>query len=360
MDFGFAGEATPRAKAYTQWLDDGAKLRNRVIDTAGHHAGKPFRAVGRGVGYGLGGAAKVTGRLAAGAGKAMVGIAARAPLATGLGIASLGMIPSQLGGPASAAKRQASAAMGRQAQHFMKASHVNTISPEDLRTHLAVCAQLEKQASRKLRPLDQIYRRFDQAARNGGSGFKRVVDHAADAAGDASEAAAKGGKEARKSLGDQRIGGKDGYRYRDLVGAGLLLGGGAAVAGLGGDRVGKGMGEAGDLVHRMGRNRHYNAMIKADPELKQYNPAEVEKVFGVIHRSSPYVSKEPLLAASTVRSILDTPRASHTSRTPVISVDAVKRVLDLESGRQGTRYPFMQEVKGRPEADLRGAANIIG
>ena len=147
--------------------------------------------------------------------------------------------------------------------------------------------------------------------------------------------------------------------YGQVLLAGLALGTGATVAGLGGQAAAQGAGKAGELVHRMGRERHFSAMLKSDPDLGGYPKAEVRKAFNVVHRASPYVAKEPLLAATTVRSIVEAPRPSYGSKTPTVSYEAVKRVLELEDARQSTRFPFMQETKGRGSQDLGGVEAVL-
>tara|TARA_Y100000034_G_scaffold111885_1_gene145391 strand:- start:2326 stop:2988 length:663 start_codon:yes stop_codon:yes gene_type:complete len=220
---------------------------------------------------------------------------------------------------------------------MVKVTHMKPLPDADLKAYIRARSVLEKTAVRRItRP--ELAKVLKEAVSEG----------------------VQAGKKERTPLKKQRVGGPGGYSPVEILKAGLILGGAGAVAGLGTQMLGKGVGEVGDLVHRMGRERHYNSMVAADPELKKYPKNEVKRVFNVIHRASPYVSKEPLLAANTVRSIIDTPRASLGSRTPVISLDAISNVLGLESGRQGTRYPFMQETKGRPEADLKGTTGIIG
>jgi len=339
-DWGWASEATPAAKLFDKATTGVDNLGGRAASTAGRVAGAPFRLAAKPFTAAGGAAAKGAWGAAKWGGRALIGAAARAPLATGLGVASMGLVPMSMSQGPSPSQQAASAAMQRQSQHFMKAGHVQIVSDEDIRVHNKVRAGLEKQASLR--------------------GIARVTQDQLD---DALQKAIKAGKKSAKGTPKEntyRIGGERGYRLQDVALAGLALGGASAIAGLGGQALGAGVGELGELKHRMGRSRHFNAMVKADPELRQYSHDEVQKVFGVIHRASPYVAKEPLLAASTVRSIMDTPRATHGSRTPVVSPEAITRVLDMESGRQGTKYPYMQESRGRPEGDLRGVTDLIG
>jgi hypothetical protein len=273
-------------------------------------------------------------------------IAANAPGTTALTLAPIGMLAAMPKAP-NVAKNQANHSIGRSSMRLIgrgrevRAS-ARAVSQEDLDLYMRISGKLEKTASFFSVPAKKELQEIigDTLQAQGKKQKKMLQDLISEQ------------KKANKpGLRDRRMGGEHGFRLQDVALAGLALGGAGAVAGFGGQVIGIGAGELGDLKHRMGRGRHYGAMMKADPELRQYKPAEIKRVFNVIHRSSPYVSKEPLLAASTVRSIMDTPRATHGSKTPTVSTEAIKRILELETGRQGTRYPFMQNAKGRPDGN---------
>ena len=273
-------------------------------------------------------------------------IATNAPGTTALTLAPLGLMAALPKTP-NRPKLKANHSIGRSSMRLVgrgrevRAS-AQVVSDNDLELYLRISGKLEKKASLFTNPMKkEIQGIIGETLEAQGKKQKKILQDLI-----------KDQKKADKpSLRNRRMGGEHGFRLQDVALAGLALGGAGAVAGFGGQAMGIGAGELGDLKHRMGRKRHYSAMMKADPELRQYKPAEVNRVFNVIHRSSPYVSKEPLLAASTVRSIMDTPRATHGSRTPTVSTEAIKRILELETGRQGTRYPFMQNAKGRPDGD---------
>ena len=316
----WAAPRTPQAETLNAVITRTAPARERLVRGAGNVAGAPFRLAGRGLLAGGGLTVRAAGSLGAFTGKALIGAGARAPLATGLGLASLGMIPRSGQAAVSPARTQAAQAMHREAANFMKVTHVmDVVSPESVDSYLKTRAVFSKTAAVGMTPRISTWEGLINAAVNAGK------------------------KSAQKDRSINILGGR--HDLRDLLLAGLLLGGGATAAGLAGTAVAQGAGKGSEMVHRMGRNRHFSGMMKADPELKGYSKPEVRRIFNVIHRASPYVSKEPLLAANTVKSILDTPRATHGSKTPLVSAEAVKRVLELEAGRQGTRYPFMREAR---------------
>ncbi len=269
-------------------------------------------------------------------------MAANAPGTTAMTIIPLGLMAGS--GMKDPKKIKAEGDIGRASARMMGKRAMNeVISQEDLDLYLRVRKSMEKSAAPRPRAVtaQQVRSIVDDALKQQRDLIKKQRPKMPD-------------------KGDMRVGGKHGWSYPQIALAGLILGGAGAAAGLTGSAVSAGAGKGSELIHRMGRKRHYDAMMKADPELKQYSGKEVGKIFGVLHRASPYVSKEPLLAASTVRSILDSPRATHGSKTPTVSTDAVKRVLDLETGRQGTRYPFMQELKSAPTAMGTKAHEILG
>jgi hypothetical protein len=273
--------------------------------------------------------------------KGAVSFAHRNPLQAAVGAAVTPFAAKALkNAPTTSNPRTSAAARGmyEQASHMMsKRSSMNVISSEDLRAYLRTRRGLEKSAS---------------AVRQTGR----------EALEEALQKAVKAGIDIGKKQGDKStavLGG--GYGVKQVLLAGMALGAGGAIAGAGNQAVGFASGQGADAVHRLGRNRHFNAMMKADPNLRQLPSGEVRQAFALIHKASPYVAKEPLLAASTVHSIVSTPREFHGSKTPNVSLDAIRKVLDVESSRQGTRYPFMQELKGRPDANTGAkAVELLG
>jgi hypothetical protein len=93
------------------------------------------------------------------------------------------------------------------------------------------------------------------------------------------------------------------------------------------------------------REKQYKKMLKADPSLKQEPMSRT--FFNTLHKASPYIAKEPFVAAATVRSMLETPSASF-GGPPMVSPKQLKELLETEKARQETEFPLFR--KGMPSA----------
>ncbi len=141
------------------------------------------------------------------------------------------------------------------------------------------------------------------------------------AAGQAAQEGAKQGKrKAKMSVGRWAL------TVLGLAALGTGLGAGQQLAGHG----------VGRVMDKMRKNRmgtDYQAMLKADPSLD--NTPHTQAYFRVLHRASPYLASEPVIAAATVRSMVD---------SAAIDERKVKSILDTERAAQETRYPFLRKV----------------
>ena len=165
---------------------------------------------------------------------------------------------------------------------------------------------------------------FDQATVCRYARIRGVLEKQASAAGEAAEEVAKKG--AQKFGIPKRIG--------EWVTAGLVLSAAGAAMGLGAQAVGVGAGKVGDAVHASHLNRDFKAMLKADPTLGGEDEKKAKQYFGILHRASPYLSGEPMLAASTVRGMMEYGHAP--------GDQLVKGILETEKTRQDTRHPFLK------------------
>ncbi len=114
-----------------------------------------------------------------------------------------------------------------------------------------------------------------------------------------------------------------------------------AVFGLGEDAVRSGVGEVKERVRLAGSNRRFKNMLKADPTLKREPRAR--QMFGVLDRMAPFVSTEPVLAASTVRSMVSAPTVDRSETgLPMQDPNRLRVLMDLQRSRQDTRFPGIQ------------------
>jgi hypothetical protein len=87
---------------------------------------------------------------------------------------------------------------------------------------------------------------------------------------------------------------------------------------------------------RRGRlNRDYNSILEVDPELKHEPSAK--QYFEVLHRASPYVATEPVIAATVVRNLVD---------SPGLDSRKFQEILELEKMRQHTSNPMLRDQSG--------------
>lgn len=115
------------------------------------------------------------------------------------------------------------------------------------------------------------------------------------------------------------------------VGVGIGAGAPATLYG-----IGKGI----KYLQRGSVNRDFNAVVKEDPELKGLKREDgvgAKSLYKVLHRTAPYVAKEPLVASKVLRNMMEIPRI-----TPQTFVD----VLKLEKMYQDTEMPFFNQSGG--------------
>lgn len=158
-------------------------------------------------------------------------------------------------------------------------------------------------------------------------------------------AAGAAGAAARESV--------EGFRLPKRVGewltAGLALSAAGAAMGLGAQAVGIGAGKVGDKVHEATLGKQFKAMMKADPTLEE-DAKKAKQYFSILHRASPYLAGEPMLAASTVKGMMEYGHAP--------GDQLVKGILETEGRYQDTRHPYLKP-KMFPQMPT-GMANVGG
>lgn len=107
---------------------------------------------------------------------------------------------------------------------------------------------------------------------------------------------------------------------------------GATALGVGAPLIANAVGEGMSFARRGRLNRDYNEMIKQDPELR--GDPQARQYFELLHRSSPYVAQEPVIAATVVRNLVD---------SPALDGRKFKDILDIERARQDTKHPMMKD-----------------
>lgn len=90
--------------------------------------------------------------------------------------------------------------------------------------------------------------------------------------------------------------------------------------------------------------RFYGDMLKADPGLRREPGAR--GMFNIVNRASPYLASEPIIAAATVRSMLD---------SPALDERKLQQLLTTEKLRQDTEFPWRNSGK---ETALKDAATL--
>ena len=134
-----------------------------------------------------------------------------------------------------------------------------------------------------------------------------------------------------------------GLKSKEALGIGASLAAGAALVGSAQGLITHGAGSAYEGTRVLGRERQYKRMLKADPTLKE--DPRARQMFGVIHRASPYLSKEPVLAAAVVRQMTSAPSFVE-GGIPHIPPALIRDVLSLQESRQKTKYPAIQSSLG--------------
>lgn len=165
---------------------------------------------------------------------------------------------------------------------------------------------------------------FDQATVCRYARIRGVLEKQASAASSAVAEAAEGGG---KMFNLPK-------NFSSWLTAGAVLTAAGAAMGLGATGVAAGAGKISDTVHAATLNKDFKAMLKADPTFRGEDEKKAKQYFGILHRASPYLAGEPMLAASTVRGMMEYGHAP--------GDQLVKGILDTESKYQDTRHPFLK------------------
>ena len=131
-----------------------------------------------------------------------------------------------------------------------------------------------------------------------------------------------------------------------------LLGYGALGVGLGtmAPLAAYGVGKTVKKLNKVTVNRDFKKVLKEDPSLK--NDKEAQKHYKVLHSISPYIAREPAVAARVVRTM---------GELPDITPATYNEILRLEKSLQDTAMPFLNvrgggKAFGVPFKDLAGMA----
>jgi hypothetical protein len=88
-----------------------------------------------------------------------------------------------------------------------------------------------------------------------------------------------------------------------------------------------------------------NPMVAEDPETR----AKAKALFGVVHRNSPYIAKEPIVAASVINTMLHSP-------TELPTVDMFQQIAklqkDTESAKERSPFTGRADVPNPSPQDL--------
>lgn len=140
--------------------------------------------------------------------------------------------------------------------------------------------------------------------------------------------------------------------------AGLALGAAGLAVGLGQQAATTAAGELSNKMRTAGRQKRYNAMLKADPTLKGEQRAKT--YFGVIDRTSPFIASEPYILAATVRSMLETPSLVE-GGVPSVGPRAIKELMDVQKSRGDTKYPWLAtKTPDGGKGSLPSAKDVFG
>ena len=121
---------------------------------------------------------------------------------------------------------------------------------------------------------------------------------------------------------------------RQLLGYGALGVGMGTMAPLAAYGVGKGV----RRLNKASVNRDFAKVVKEDPSLK--SDKEAHKHYKVLHSISPYIAREPAVAARVIRTM---------NELPDITPATYNEILRLEKSLQDTAMPFLN-VKGGGKA----------
>lgn len=136
-----------------------------------------------------------------------------------------------------------------------------------------------------------------------------------------------------------------------------VVAGSAALTALGAGAATLGRHGARAVSDSINKSRSYKAMIQENPQLEQADPNQTEKVFNTLYRLNPHYAKDPLIAGTFVRNVLDQ------ERLDLGSVGAlVQARKGMESGRRsdaeffrgllpGPDFPLKMEQAGRQQLE---------
>jgi hypothetical protein len=118
--------------------------------------------------------------------------------------------------------------------------------------------------------------------------------------------------------------------------------------------LGAGLGMGADLGKRaihgvqdsVQKNRAYKAMMSENPNLAETDPGMAEKAFNTLYRFNPEYARDPLVAGSFVKNVMDQERLDLNSMNNLVS--AHRQMSDSNKGKGSTEF-FMNAM---PSPDL--------
>lgn len=96
---------------------------------------------------------------------------------------------------------------------------------------------------------------------------------------------------------------------------------------------------AHDMYNSFKQNRAYNAMFDNYPELKDADPARIERLYQVISTYSPTVAKDPIGSGAMIKTMLNYPDA--------LDISMIKGLIDLERGSGVRGFDAIMDAAAR-------------
>lgn len=166
----------------------------------------------------------------------------------------------------------------------------------------------------------------------------------------------------------REIGEVAGYTYEKLASYGAVARWGAMVGG--GIASGVLSNMAGDLYatakRGLSRQSNFNSILKANPDLKQFDKKRLQDSFDAIHRYAPEMTADPLVGGSLLKSVADNPGNEAVAIKEIITT---QKNLQKNEFRLGPGFELPEDARAlsnRPkpfevarDAKLRGRSEAL-
>lgn len=127
------------------------------------------------------------------------------------------------------------------------------------------------------------------------------------------------------------------------------------LAGIGGGLVGGAadIGRAGarSLRDMYGKSRAYKAMMEENPQLSEADPNMTEKAFSTLYRFNPAYAKDPLVAGTFVKNVIEQERMDIGTVSNLVT--AHKFIQEAKPKGPGMSDFFMKAMQGAPEYAMK-------